>query len=287
VLDYSSYSSPVTMDLENQTATQVAAFQYFDQFVGGSDGDTLIGRSAVNTWLISGPAQGSVQSAGNAAVRDFSSIEHLVGGSSTDHFAVAPSGSMGSISGSTGIDELDYSSFVTAVDVDLQLGTATQIGAIEQFENVQGGSGDDILWGDDADNLLRGQGGHDILVGRNGHDTLHGQAGNDLLMGGLGADSLSGGGQSDLLIGNATVYDNQRQDLIRLQAEWKRQDTTYERRIRALRDGTGLNAPVQLQAVSILPDMAIDQLFGGEDDDWFWNDGMDVLLGLTPGEQIN
>jgi hypothetical protein len=287
VLDYSGYSSPATIDLEGQTATQVASFQYLDEFVGGDADDSLVGRSAVNAWVVSGPGQGSVQASGDAAARNFSSIEHLVGGNSSDQFALAPGGSMSSISGSAGIDQLDYSSFLKSVQIDLQLGTATQLGSIEQIENATGGSGDDLLAGNDANNMLVGGLGRDVLLGGNGHDTLHGDIGNDWLAGGTGVDSLIGGNGSDLLIGGATAYDDQRQSLMTLHSEWKREDISYGRRIRHLRDGTGLNAPLQLEQESILADTAIDQLFGGADDDWFWNDGNDVLIGLGPNEQVN
>ena len=61
------------------------------------------------------------------------------------------------------------------------------------IENVIGGSGDDSITGDDADNVLEGMAGQDSLFGGLGNDTLRGGDDNDNLHGGLGADILDGG----------------------------------------------------------------------------------------------
>ena len=69
------------------------------------------------------------------------------------------------------------------------------------IENARGGSGNDELIGNDADNLLVGNRGNDILLGRSGNDTLRGGDGNDTLNGGDGNDVLEGGTGNDILIG--------------------------------------------------------------------------------------
>ncbi len=51
------------------------------------------------------------------------------------------------------------------------------------IENGTTGSGNDLLDGNDSDNILSGNAGNDALVGRLGADTLNGGAGNDLLIG--------------------------------------------------------------------------------------------------------
>ena len=61
---------------------------------------------------------------------------------------------------------------------------------IRNIENVQGGSGDDVLFGDGQANELRGLGGNDILRGGGGNDVLDGGAG----CGGLGRLCRQGGG---------------------------------------------------------------------------------------------
>lgn len=57
------------------------------------------------------------------------------------------------------------------------------------IEDALGGSGDDTLVGNTANNLLEGGAGDDSLDGGLGDDTLEGDAGNDSLLGGLGKDT--------------------------------------------------------------------------------------------------
>ena len=70
------------------------------------------------------------------------------------------------------------------------------------IENAIGGSGNDIIQGNQADNRLDGGDGKDRLDGEDGNDTLIGGAEHDLLYGGLGDDILIGGDGDDLLYGN-------------------------------------------------------------------------------------
>ncbi len=68
--------------------------------------------------------------------------------------------------------------------------SATGTGGIGNIQNVIGGSGDDILIGNDLPNQLEG---------RLGNDLLFGQGGNDFLLGGPGYDVLYGGDGNDLI----------------------------------------------------------------------------------------
>lgn len=66
-------------------------------------------------------------------------------------------------------------------------------------DRLSGGAGQDSLWGGKGDDLLWGGDGHDRLSGKSGHDKLDGGAGNDVLSGGTGNDTLDGGAGNDLL----------------------------------------------------------------------------------------
>ncbi|TQV78586.1 calcium-binding protein [Denitrobaculum tricleocarpae] len=68
---------------------------------------------------------------------------------------------------------------------------------------VDGGLGDDILIGADANATLRGGDGADTLIGGEGNDTLEGGAGDDILIGGAGDDTLFGGAGNDTLFGGS------------------------------------------------------------------------------------
>lgn len=55
-------------------------------------------------------------------------------------------------------------------------------------DTVLGGDGDDYLYGEDGDDILQGESGNDYLIGGDGDDVLNGGTGNDYLAGGNGAD---------------------------------------------------------------------------------------------------
>ena len=112
-LDYSGDGGvAVTVNLATGTATKTGGFANIENVVGSSStADMLIGANGSNTWSITGSNRGHV-----GAV-SFSSIDRLVGGS--------------------GLDTLDYSTYTTAVTVNLATGTATDIdGGVTGFEQV-------------------------------------------------------------------------------------------------------------------------------------------------------
>nr|WP_305888889.1 calcium-binding protein [Parvularcula maris] len=73
----------------------------------------------------------------------------------------------------------------------------------EGNDTLRGGNGDDILSGDAGDDLLSGGNGSDILLGDEGDDNLRGGNGSDELFGGNGNDDLRGDNGDDLLFGEA------------------------------------------------------------------------------------
>jgi len=73
--------------------------------------------------------------------------------------------------------------------------TGTDVGtdAITNFEEVRGGSGSDVVFGNASANQI---------LGNNGDDTLYGGKGNDAIFGGNGADNIFGGNGADKLSGS-------------------------------------------------------------------------------------
>ena len=70
------------------------------------------------------------------------------------------------------------------------------------IENTFAGYGDDLVFGNTANNrLYGGYAGDDLLFGNDGDDTLWGYSGNDLLRGDKGNDRLIGGAGADTLVG--------------------------------------------------------------------------------------
>lgn len=70
---------------------------------------------------------------------------------------------------------------------------------------LNGGSGEDKLFGKDTDDIIKGGSGNDYLSGLEGNDTLLGNRGNDLLLGFSGSDFLRGGSGNDTLNGGEGV----------------------------------------------------------------------------------
>ena len=69
------------------------------------------------------------------------------------------------------------------------------------IESVIAGRGDDVVLGNDTNNVINGNHGDDLLIGNNGNDTVKGSAGDDLLRGDRGDDKLIGGPGADTLVG--------------------------------------------------------------------------------------
>jgi Ca2+-binding RTX toxin-like protein len=99
--------------------------------------------------------------------------------------------------GETNGDFVSFNFNSTGVIVNLATTTAQNTGAgnltIRDVENLEGGTGNDSLYGDgerntisgiDGDDILRGGAGDDVLLGGDGNDILRGDSGNDILDGG-------------------------------------------------------------------------------------------------------
>ena len=162
-------------------------------------------------------------------------IENLLGGTAADRltgdgFANKLSGNNGDdqLQGMAGLDTLDggigsdfaiYTDKSGAVTVQLNGAVTTQVdlnGVLEDFisniENIQGGSGGDILFGDGLANQLLGEGGEDkisggigddLLFGGGETDSIAGDENNDTIHGDDGDDFLGGGSGNDQIFGDA------------------------------------------------------------------------------------
>jgi Ca2+-binding RTX toxin-like protein len=192
-LDYSAYASgnPVTLDLQNSTATSIGGIDDIEAFIGGAGSDTLIGPDSANTWNLTAANFGTV--AGVA----FFWVENLTGGATADRFVLATGvGVSGIITGGRGHDTLDYTARSTPVTVNLWMGTATGTRGVTSIETVIGGAGNDSL---------SGSSGNDALLGGAGNDTLSGGLGDDLLQGGSGIDRLVEAGDRSFTLTNISL----------------------------------------------------------------------------------
>lgn len=141
---------------------------------------------------------------GNDTISGGEGRDDLNGGYGND--AIDGGGGTDTLDGGDGTDVVIYTSNTTPVRVDLANEVVSFPGqnwpseAIYSFENVQGGSGNDILLGSGGNNSLSGNGGNDSLSGGAGSDSLYGAAGNDTLDGGASTDLLNGGAGSDTVL---------------------------------------------------------------------------------------
>ncbi len=72
-------------------------------------------------------------------------------------------------------------------------------------QTFEGGSGDDVVYGQRGNDTLRGNEGNDQLFGGIGDDVLQGGPGNDRLAGGFGADAIDGEAGDDYVHGDGTI----------------------------------------------------------------------------------
>ncbi len=128
-----------------------------------------------------------------------------------------------------GTDTYDLSNYTTNLNVDLRPGqhsvfSSTQLAFLgggpnggyargnvfnallfqgnvaSLIENANGGTGHDVMRGNQANNILSGNGGNDTLFGETGNDTLNGGDGDDVIDDGGGGDAVNGGNDNDRVV---------------------------------------------------------------------------------------
>lgn len=100
--------------------------------------------------------------------------------------------------GGGGTDTLDFSGYKQDQQISLKAGTFSDVGGLKgnvsiaygvTIENAVGGSGNDLLVGNEAANTLNGRDGNDRLYGAGGADILWGGKGNDVFVYGNTSES--------------------------------------------------------------------------------------------------
>ncbi|MBI3465377.1 MAG: hypothetical protein HY000_20325 [Planctomycetes bacterium] len=150
------------------------------------------------------------------------------------------------------------------------------------------------LYGDAGLDDIDGGSGADILVGGDDRDEITGRKGRDLIIGGRGGDSLVSHNDEDILVAGTTRWDSNDAALSAIMAEWTRADLTYVPRTDHIRAGGGLNGAFLLNANTVADDGARDNLTGWVGLDLFFanidGDGdplkKDHNLDAKPGEVV-
>ena len=129
-------------------------------------------------------------------------IRETIGGASSDSQWYSTS----SITQITILGQGGNDTIIIETDGSHPIGTE----GVDTPTNVDGGVGDDTVWGGDGPDTANGNDGYDVLHGRNGADTLrggadcdevYGYAGNDTIEGGTDGDFLQGGDGNDIVYG--------------------------------------------------------------------------------------
>ena len=217
------------------TANGSGALDGFEFFRGGAGNDTIDGGTGYDrvdytsstagvVVTLGGTAEGTASDGlgGTDTLRSIEAVrgsefDDVLTGSDTGAFeSFEGMGGNDTIDGLGGVDRVDYRRAASAVQVDLDAGSAQDgsggTDTLANIENVAGSAFDDSITGNASANLLQGNDGHDSLAGGDGNDSLEGGAGddvlageegNDLLNGAAGNDTLDGGAGADTMLGGA------------------------------------------------------------------------------------
>jgi hypothetical protein len=154
-----------------------------DFLEAGPLGTSMFG-DAGNDTLVGGPSHDYLSGQdGDDQISGGEGIDRMLGGNGADVF-----------SGGGSLDSVEY---ITAAPLRLSIGDGANDGAAGEgddiradVESVSGGSGDDLIVGDEGANTLSGGPGHDVLRGEGGADQLLGWGDGDILDAGPGEDTV-------------------------------------------------------------------------------------------------
>lgn len=88
--------------------------------------------------------------------------------------------------------------------------SVTQKKVFSDNDNINGGNGNDVIYGGEGDDIINGGNGDDIIYGGAGDDILNGAGGNDSLYGGKGNDFLEAGYEDDIVMDGGEGQDRYR-----------------------------------------------------------------------------
>jgi Ca2+-binding RTX toxin-like protein len=161
----------------------------FENLTGSAQSDFLYGDDNAN--VINGGA-------GDDSVVGYLVNDTLDGGSGMDFVSYGLHGASQHVSLTLGAwDAKNLTSAQTTVTVRNDKGVVIETDTIKNFENGDGGQGNDILTGNAGDNSFYGGFGNDRLDGGAGDDVLYGNFGDDTFIGGAGSDYYVGNQGND------------------------------------------------------------------------------------------
>jgi hypothetical protein len=175
-LDYSQDSSPITVNLANNSTTNLNGgaangFMNIQSVIGNGTSTTLVGPDIPNYWTIIGNNQGNLSATPNQPGSfTFSQVPNLTGGAVADTFRFQNGSSLtGFLNGADGLNgggnnTLDLSAYTTPLNVHISSSPygGTVAGVVHAFalcQNVIGGQGNDSFVVDQGYGLTTLDGG--------------------------------------------------------------------------------------------------------------------------------
>ena len=186
-----------------------------DILIGGSGNDTLSG-GAGNDILYAGGGNNVLAGGAGDDVFYIGSGDDIVY-AGTGNNLIYGGGGNNVIYGGPGVDTLDYSYAASGVVVSLAAVEAVNNGSggadvVLMIENVTGSAFDDVIVGDNDNNVLRAGGGNNTVYGFGGNNTIYGGDGNDVIYAAgepaSGWYDLSWGHRQEITIDAANINSN-------------------------------------------------------------------------------
>lgn len=170
-----------------------------DWLVGGSGADTLTGNAGNDT-LQGGSGNDKLDGGlSNDYLDGGTGNDQLTGGLGDDTYVVNSSKDKIVEAANAGYDTVYATGSSYTLSANVEALTRQGGGAFKGIANAS----DNLIIGGTGDDLLYGKDGNDVIQGGNGNDRLHGQAGNDQLLGGTGNDTYYIESSGDQVIENA------------------------------------------------------------------------------------
>jgi Ca2+-binding RTX toxin-like protein len=180
-----------TFDVPSEGADFLYGTDLADTIHGLGGNDTIRGGGGNDVLFGDDGNDALFGDAGNDTLEGGYGNDTLIGGAGAD-----------TLIGGRGADTASYANATSGVILDLVTGGRANDAAGDSYsgiENVVGTAFADTIAGNGADNVIDGGGGNDHLFGMDGHDVISGGAGNDEIVGGSGHDTLRGGAGDDRL----------------------------------------------------------------------------------------
>ena len=202
VFDFSGYDETQWINLNEEAFSSVGGLRNnisiarnvtIEDAYGGSGADSMLGSAAAN--LLRG-------NAGADTIDGGSGSDTLEGGDSNDfYFGVTGDDRITEVAGGGADTLITNTSLSMPENIEVAIIASGAVGI-----TLTGGTGNDVITGNELRNILYGGSGNDTLNGFGGDDDIFGGEGNDHIVVGVGAQYIDAGAGDDVvLVGNTDL----------------------------------------------------------------------------------